>query len=249
MIGSARIAWAFLTRLPGGVHPDSSAAVAASVPWFPVVGVVLGATTGAVFLGLSEILSPVLAGIAAVGLGALVTGAFHEDGLADTFDSFGGYTVERRLEIMRDSRIGTFGTLALVLATGAKVAALAPLSGVDGLAALVAAHGLARAGALGVMLAGPEARPDGLGAASADLPRRAVGAVIVAGTTVGMIAGPPTALAVVLVAVAAAGLIWTARRRFGGVTGDVLGAGEQIGEVLVLVAVGATVHDTGWLWT
>ena len=85
-----------------------------SVPWFPVVGAVIGLMIGMVWLGLNELVSPLTSATIAVMVGVMITGAFHEDGLADTADSLGGYTPERRLEIMKDSRVGTFGVLALV---------------------------------------------------------------------------------------------------------------------------------------
>ena len=246
---SFRVAWAFLTRLPGGSHPNDDAAMARSVPWFPIVGLVLGAVLGAAYLGLVEVVSAPLAGLLVVGLGAVLTGAFHEDGLADTADAFGGYTPERRLEIMRDSRIGTFGTLALVVATGLKVVSLASLDGPDGLAALVAAHALGRTGALVAMLAGPEARADGLAASAADLPRRPVAAVVALAGVVAVGIGPVTAIAAGASLVVAALVTVAARRRFGGTTGDVLGATEQLGEIVVLVLASELLASTGWLWT
>ena len=246
---SARIAWAFLTRLPGGVHPEAEESMVPATPWFPVVGLVLGGLLGGVYLGLSEVTSPVVAALLAVGLGAIITGAFHEDGLADTFDAAGGFHAERRLEIMRDSRIGTFGTLALIVATGLKVAALASLDGADGLGALVAAHSLGRASALLVMGAGPEARADGLAATAAGLrgrPLLVVLALFAAGATA---VGPPTAAAAAGSALVAVGAVVGARRWLGGTTGDVLGAAEQVGEVVTLVVVSELLASGGWLWS
>lgn len=245
---SARIAWSFLTRLPGGAHPGPSDSMASAVPWFPVVGLVLGAGLGAVYLGLFEITSPTVAALATIGLGALATGAFHEDGLADTFDAFGGYEPEQRLEIMRDSRIGTFGTLALVVATGLKVAGLASLDGADGLVALVVAHSAARATALLVMRAGPDARTEGLAASATDLPRTAVAGVVAVTALAGVGLGPVTAIAVAALLGVAVGAVRVARRRFGGTTGDVLGAVEQVSEIVVLLVCAELVGELGWLW-
>ena len=244
----ARLAWAFLTRLPGGAHPVEGQSMAAALGWFPVVGAVLGAFTGLAHLGLSQVVSAPLAALVAVALGVLVTGAFHEDGLADTFDSLGGHSPERRLEIMRDSRIGTFGTLALVLVVGAKVFALIPLDGPDGLPALVLAHTLGRVGALVVMRIGPEASTDGLAATVGEVPGMAL-VIAGLGMTAAAALGPPTAVAAVGVVAVAPAITWFARRRLGGITGDVLGAAEQLGEVLTLVAVSELVTDHGWLWS
>ena len=178
-----------------------------------------------------------------------ITGGFHEDGLADTADALGGSDRERRLEIMKDPRIGTFGALALVLSLLVRVLALGSLGPLDGLLALVAAHALGRAAATAAMIAFPAAGPDGLGQSyTAHLPRAATGAVAAlagAGAAslglTGAVALGATVLGGALVAV-------SARRLFGGTTGDVLGAVEQIGEMAVLVSVARLVADHGWAW-
>lgn len=242
------MALAFLTRLPGGVHPGEGDSLGHAVPWFPVVGALVGGLAGLVYLGVEAIAQPGIAAVLAVGVAALLTGAFHEDGLADTFDSLGGTTPARRLEIMRDSRLGTFGTLALVVATGMKVVALAPLSGVDGLGALVAAHVIGRAGALTAMTAGPEARTDGLAARAADLPRVAVNVSIIVALGGALVLGRPTAEAVPACLVISAIVVTVARRQFGGITGDVLGAVEQLAEIATLVIISEAVGESGWLW-
>lgn len=244
-----RVAWAFLTRLPGGTHPGDERAMAAAVPWFPAVGVMVGGLLGLAWLGLVELVAPTTAALLVVGLGAALTGAFHEDGLADTADSFGGYDAERRLAIMRDSRIGTFGAFALMVGTGLKVVALARLDGPDGCLALVLAHGLGRTTALGVMWAGPEARPDGLAAAAADIPRRAVAGLVVAVLVASLAVGPSSAVAAGFLVVLAVSALALARRAYGGTTGDVLGAVEQLGEIVVLTIAAEMAVDPGWLWS
>lgn len=244
---SARVAWAFLTRLPGGHHPAPGESLAGALPWFPAVGAVIGALTGLVFLGLSEITSATIAAVAAVAAGAVVTGGFHEDGLADTADSFGGYDRERRLEIMRDSRLGTFGTLALTLGVLTKVVALSGFDGPDGLLALVAAHAVARAGALVTMRIGPEARPDGLAAAAADVPASAliVALLLVVGSAA---IGPGFLVAGAAVLALAVGGALLGRRHLGGTTGDLLGAVEQVGEIAILTILVELGGIEGWLW-
>ena len=231
-----RYAWAFLTRLKGGLHPDSDDKIGASVVWFPVVGIVVGAITGAAYLGMVEFVDSFLAALFAVGLGAILTGGFHEDGLADTSDALGGSTKERRLEIMRDSRVGTFGALALILVTLGKVGALESLSGTDGLIALIAAHALGRAGALALMLTRTRARSAGLGAVyTTHLPRRSVAFVVVVIFALAALTGVSGLVAVGAVLGVVVLMAVLAHRRFGGLTGDVLGATEQLGELAVLI--------------
>ncbi len=242
-----RYAWAFLTRLRGGLQPDSDEKIATSVAWFPIVGIVIGAVTGAAYLSTVEFVDSFLAALLAVALGTMLTGGLHEDGLADTSDALGGSTMQRRLEIMRDSRVGTFGALALILVTLGKVGALESLSGTDALFALTAAHALGRTGALALMLAGTRARSAGLGAAYTErLPRRSVGFVVVvifvstALTGVsGLVAAGAVLGVVVLMAV-------VAHHRFGGLTGDVLGAAEQLGELAVLIALSQLSEAPAW---
>ena len=246
---SFRHAWAFLTRLPGGAHPADARQLGASVPWFPVVGAVLGLLIGLVWVGMGELVSPLPAATIAVLVGVAVTGAFHEDGLADTADSLGGYTPERRLEIMKDSRVGTFGVLALVFSVLIRVIALAALEPVEGLVALVMAHAVGRSVATLVMVTTPAATAGGLGQSyAAHLPRSAVLAigVIIAGCSV--VGGPAGVVGYAVAVAGAALLVVLARRAYGGTTGDVLGAVEQVGEMAVLTAAARLVAEHGWQW-
>ena len=115
----------FLTRLPcPATTPYAPSDLAGSIGWFGLVGVPVGTVVAAVALALRSVVTPAFAAVLAVAAGAMVTGAFHEDGLADTCDAFGGYTPERRREIMRDSRVGTFGALGLIVLFASKVIAL-----------------------------------------------------------------------------------------------------------------------------
>lgn len=233
-----RTALAFLTRLPGGRHPDDQAGLTASVPWFPVVGVAIGAIGAGVYVAALEVLTPVPAAALAFIATALATGGFHEDGLADSFDALaGGWTRERRLEILKDSRHGTFGVLSLVLISVLKISALASLAGRDAAVALVCAHVIGRAGAVALMGTAPTATDRGLGA---DYTRALGVPATIAGTAVGVAAAglgfgvfAPVVIAAVAVGVAAVG--WWAWRKIGGVSGDLLGAAEQVGEATVLL--------------
>ena len=237
-----RTALAFLTRLPGGRHPETESELTASVPWFPVIGVVIGALGGLVYWGAVELVAPLAAAGLALAVTALVTGGFHEDGLADSFDALaGGATRERRLEILKDSRHGTFGVLALVVITLVKAGALSSLGGLDGVAALVVAHSLGRAAAVGLMVAAPVATTSGLGAdyTRALSPIAGSFGVVVGVAAAGLVFGLFAPVVVAIVAATTAAVGWWAHRTIGGVTGDLLGAAEQVGEAVVLLAASA----------
>jgi adenosylcobinamide-GDP ribazoletransferase len=233
-LGDISSALMLLTRLP---VPGSHLARAAGVWVWPIVGAVVGLVGAAVYwLAVRLGLSPAMAAICAIAVTALTTGALHEDGLADTADGFGGgATVARKLEIMRDSRIGTFGALALILSVGLRGAALATLADPVVVAiALVAAGVLGRAAMIGMMLALPPARGDGMAAALGPLPLTPAAIGIAIAFTCVLL--PHGIRAVAAAALAAALMVWLARRQIGGHTGDVLGATEQAAECAVLIA-------------
>ena len=118
----------FLTRVPVRVAIGERD-IAASVAWFPVVGALVGAVSGAVYLGASQLWPPLVAALLAVGAGIAVTGAFHEDGLGDTADAFGAASTGRDPQpVLKDPRMGTFGVVALVLVIGLRVASVASLT-------------------------------------------------------------------------------------------------------------------------
>jgi adenosylcobinamide-GDP ribazoletransferase len=238
----------FLTRVP--VRRRITADLATVVVWFPVVGALIGAAVGGIAAGLWHVVPSGVAGAVAVLAGVLITGAFHEDGLADTADAIaGGTTLERRLEILEDPRHGSYGVAALCGSIVLRVVALAALGPAAVFAGAVAAHALARGAAVATMGVAPVARGHGLGAGYARRvgPRRAAAgaavALAIAGAATGWWAGP-----LALAAVVAAGAVWwLAGRALGGITGDVLGAIEQIAECLVLVTVTALArHHTLW---
>src|SRR5882724_12552182 len=143
LLDDLRVAVAFLTRIPLP-HPDGAMPrdLARAQRMFPLVGAAIGAAVGLFYLATLAIGVPALAAAAlALGAGALLTGALHEDGLADVADGFGGGRDKAaKLEIMRDSRLGTYGALILLVAFAAKLAALAALPRSAVLPALVAAH-------------------------------------------------------------------------------------------------------------
>jgi adenosylcobinamide-GDP ribazoletransferase len=240
----------FLTRVP--VHLDERPDVARCVPWFPVVGALVGAAAGGTAAALHELTGPTVAAACAVIVGLLATGAFHEDGLADVADAFGGaWTPAERLRILKDPRHGTYGVAALSGSVVMRVACVASLpTAATAFAGLVVAHTLGRGAAVGVMATVRAAGADGLGASHTGSVRRAdaligvLAAAIIAAVLTGWWAGPLIAAATA----GAAGIAWLARRKIGGSTGDVLGAAEQVAECLVLVvAVGlAREHQLWW---
>lgn len=238
---------AFLTRVPAG-SGAAERALPAAVPWFPVVGALVGAAVAASFAAATAAFPPLVAGFLAVGVGIAVTGALHEDGLGDTADAFGGGgDRDSTLGILRDPRLGTYGVVAIALGVLIRGASISSLDAWEALAALVGAHALSRAAAVGVLAVVPPAAADGLGAAYG---RRVGGVRGAAGMAIGLALGAGAlgvigVGAAVPVAAASLGIAWVSRRRIGGVTGDVLGAVQQVGEVLVLlVAVGAA--RAGW---
>ena len=246
---SLRYAWAFLTRLPGGAHPPTERDLGRSVPWFPLVGAIVGALSGAMFWAVWQPLGAQLAAVAAVASGVVVTGAFHEDGLADTADALGGTTPEERREIMKDSRLGTFGTLALMLATLVQVFAVMPLAARDAIIAMALAHGVGRALAVTAMATMPAASGTGLGHGYAAHLRAAPCALsMLVSYGAAFAIGPVGVFAVGAATGGALAVGLVARFRFGGMTGDVLGATAQVSQMAALVAVSRLHDDFGWFW-
>ncbi len=234
----------FLTRVPvpGSIGERD---IAASIAWFPVVGALVGAVSGAVYLGASRLWPPLVAALLAVGAGIAVTGAFHEDGLGDTADAFGAASTGRDPQpVLKDPRMGTFGVVALVLVIGLRVALVASLTPRAGALALIAAHALARGVSAATVVSAPSAGV-GLGSSYASLaPRwRGVVAVVVACVIGTICIGIAAPVALALTAVAALLQARWAERELGGVSGDVLGTIEQSGELItLLVAVAFAAH-------
>jgi adenosylcobinamide-GDP ribazoletransferase len=208
---------------------------------FPIAGALIGLVGGVVYWladGLG--LDPLVAATLAVTATILMTGALHEDGLADTADGFGGGgTKTRKLEIMRDSRSGAYGVLALVLSVLLRVGAIASLAEPSlAVAALIAAHAGARAALPLFMRLVPSARQDGLSATAGKPPAGgAVTAVMLGLLALALCLGVGAALLAALLVAAALGVMaWLCVRQIGGQTGDVLGAVEQVSEILILLA-------------
>jgi adenosylcobinamide-GDP ribazoletransferase len=232
-----RVATAFLTRVPLARPTDSPRALARAVPWFPVVGAGIGLAVAGTFAAATAVLPSLPAAAIAVGAGIALTGAFHEDGLADFADAFGGRTREDALRIMKDPTHGTFGVVAIGLSILIRTAALSGLDGWTAVAVLPAAHALARAAALLLLGFLPPATGSGLGADYAAWTRGpTLAAAAAAGVLVGVLGlrgWAIVAVAAVAIGVLVVGVL--AWRRLGGITGDVLGAAEQVGEAAVLL--------------
>lgn len=230
---NARAAVIFLTRLPAGrVEADD---FARAPGWFAAVGLLVGGVQAAIWLLGWSLWGAGLASIAAIVSGALLTGALHEDGLADTFDGLAsGASSQRALDIMRDSRIGSYGALALVSVPGATALALTQLGPAAAPAALVAAATLSRATMALILRHGPYLRAKGSGSGMTGGQGGTGAAATLLALAAALGLGAPAlgwAMAGGIVGlVLAVGAIWLwARRRLGGMTGDILGAAQQLG--------------------
>jgi adenosylcobinamide-GDP ribazoletransferase len=242
----------FYSRLPLPALPwEQNAHALPSFPRLvrviPLAGLLIGLAPAAV-LGCALLLDlgPWLAAILSVGAMVLATGALHEDGLADVADSFGGSTREKRLEIMRDSRIGSFGASALFLALALRIGALATLaSRIDGgavTAVVLLVASLSRTTGLMPLVFLSPARQDGMSQAVGQPAREtfwlaagiAGGIAVVLGALAGL---PPIGVALTLVLSGLSGVALTgfASRHLGGQTGDIAGAAQQVAEIAALI--------------
>jgi adenosylcobinamide-GDP ribazoletransferase len=213
--------------------------------YFPLIGILVGGFSAVVLLLASEIWNGLLPALLAIAAGIALTGALHEDGLADTADGFGGgRSRQARLAIMKDSRIGTYGTLALGITTALRVVTLAALPPWIGAAALIGAHAGGRLLAAAAMTTLPYAGdPAATKLTYVDAPIR--GSEIALGMILTLAALLPLARNGILAAVIgvlfgtalAAWLVDRAYKLIGGYTGDVLGATEQLFEVGFLLGV------------
>jgi adenosylcobinamide-GDP ribazoletransferase len=245
------VALQFLTRLPAprwvGFEP---AWLNASARHFPLVGALVGALGAAVLLFASMLWPPTVAALLALAATMFITGAFHEDGLADTLDALGGAVPrERALAIMKDSRIGSYGAVALIVVLGARVALMAALCVGPWpflVAAMVLSQAFGRAGAVALMALLPyagdaehaKAKPLATAIGRVEWTTALAWAVGLLAVAAGAGAITLARAAAVLAATAGVTLLlrgWL-RRRLGGYTGDTLGATEQFIEVALLLA-------------
>ncbi len=232
IIAQMQIALMLLTRLPAGRLPAAVPNMAQAAWAYPLAGLVVGALGAVILAACAALPAPLAAGVVVAG-SLLITGGLHEDGLADVADGFGGgQTTARKLEIMRDSRIGSYGTLALIVSVGMRAAALAlmiPQGFAHAAAALIAIECASRAGLPAVLRFVPAARKDGLGQAAAGVNGLHAGIAVIIGaaalTLLGLMAALMVGSAMVLVLLL---MVALARHQIGGQTGDVLGAMQQV---------------------
>lgn len=232
-MAAPRTAFAFLTRLPMGLPPDRAIDLRAAAPWFPIVGLAVGGVGAGVRVLAGAVLPAAPATVLALASMVLLTGGLHEDGLADTADAIGAHVDRaRRLEILRDPRIGTFGGLALALALLFSYSALSGLPADRFARAVVVGAALARTSPLIQSRLAPPARRDGSGA----LLSPSILAIVIASAVataaaigIGLPAPGGTALGTALIATVGGSLL--VRRMIGGTTGDTFGAVAKLVEV------------------
>lgn len=228
------VAFAFLTRVP--IRHGEVTSMGATASFFPLVGAVIGAFSALTWIAANAFLSPAPSAVLALAVGIAISGAFHQDGLADCLDGFvGGWTPEQRLEILKDSRHGTYGVMVLVVQVALQIAFVASMSVAVGSVALILMHCLARVAAVSIMRSGNSVAA-GLGTQyTSDTRRSDVAFAFVISLVISVALAGFWAPVVLLAACLAAWLFaaW-ARRKIGGVVGDVLGASEQCAETTVL---------------
>lgn len=237
-----RLAVMLLTRLPAGRLQDPAPSFADAAWAYPVAGALVGALSGATYCGFAAFGVPALASaLLAIGVAVLVTGAMHEDGLADVADGFGGGGDRaRKLEIMRDSRVGTYGVVAVVLVIGLLASAVAVLEpSWRVFFAFIAVGAISRAMMLVPMTFLPPARDDGLGAQAVLSGPLAFCAALGAALVLSLPVFVPALVATWAMGAVAFGMVMLARRQIGGQSGDVLGATQKLAEVFGWLALSA----------
>lgn len=242
------LALGFLTRLPITLRGYSDAAERTrALRAYPLAGLLIGLAGGAIYaLAIWLSLPPLVSALLALATMMKLTGALHEDGLADMSDALGAPVEQaRRLEIMRDSRIGSYGVLALVLAVALKAVVLAALAAQSvwlAVAVIVAAAAVSRVAPAGMMHLLMPARGDGLSAAAGRPARTTVIQALTLATLISVLALWPVSLLMGLFVVPLSGLVGLllvtsiAQAQIGGQTGDVAGASQVVSELAILIA-------------
>jgi adenosylcobinamide-GDP ribazoletransferase len=229
----------FLTRVPLGPRQEPSAdALLRAAPFFPLVGAAVGLAVGGAAIGLAQVMPSLLAGLLAVTLELILTGALHLDGLADSADGLGGRDREHSLAIMRDHSLGAYGAAALTLDLAIKATALASLAEAEALAPVVAALALSRAAPLPLARLLPYAQT-GSGTGRALAGRLGTPSALAGGALALALALTAVGSDALLLALGAAAVTATvgvlASRRLGGATGDAMGAAIELSATCCLV--------------
>ena len=229
----------FLSRIPiSTANLHSPERLEAAVRYYPLVGLMLGGLSALIFWASDFIFPTAIALMFAIAIGLLLSGGFHQDGLADTFDGIGGgLSRAQALEIMKDSRLGTYGTLALITALALKFAALSALPAIWIIAGLMTAHSVSRLSSIVVIATSTYAREEGKA-------KPVAGGVSRVGLGVAALTGTATICAASLVLplpaifagltgliVGHIGIRLFFERKLGGYTGDTLGAVQQVSEI------------------
>ena len=232
------VAFAFLTRIP--IRHKEPIDIHHAARWFPLVGAIVGLISGATFFGLSHVIPALPAAVLALLVSTLICGGFHQDGLADVADGVvGGWNPEQRLAILKDSRHGTYGVLALVLQFALQISFLASMKPLWGFIALIVSNTLARVVPLFFMLANAAPLSAGMGATySREIRSKDITiATVIGGLLVSALLGDDALILIPILIVSNLLFFYYIRRKIGGVVGDVLGASEQISETIILLTV------------
>lgn len=229
----------FLTRIP--ISTDqlyTPERLEASTRYYPLVGLFIGGVCALTYWASQFVFPNLIAVIFAIAAGLILSGGFHEDGLADTFDGIGGgLDRDQALEIMKDSRLGTYGTLALIIALGVKFSALIALPALWIIAGLIAAHTMSRLSSIIVITTSTYAREDGKAKPVASgISRTGLGVAALTGLVT--LCAVSWVLPLTAILAGAIGLVvghigmrFFFERKLGGYTGDTLGAIQQVSEI------------------
>ena len=236
MINDIKVAFAFLTRIP--IKHKEEISIQRSAVWFPLVGFVIGISSGLIFIGLNELIPAAPSAALTLIFWILVTGGFHQDGLADTFDGLvGGWNPEDRLRILKDSRHGTYGVLSIVLQLIIQFALLSTLKSQIALLALVTAHTLSRLVPIYFMLTPAAPSHEGMGATYVRTVKKihVLFATLLTFSLLAPLIGLHLLVIGTIVGIVSLFFLLYVRKKIGGVVGDVLGASEQIAESFILL--------------
>ena len=245
------IALMFLTRLPVGRFCSGDARVlSVATRYFPLVGAFVGLLLALILVAAHQLLPAGIAVVLMLIAGVRLTGAFHEDGLADVADSAGAFDIDRKLEIMRDSRVGTYGSLALILLVLGKYLVMTELLTMNVsfcIAALMSAHILSRWSSVWLMATEQYARPE---AANKVVAEGVTRARLIESTIIALLLLTPLVWISSLTVYALLPIAWITaiicaqrfKKAFGGITGDCLGAANQVVELVVLIVALAFIY-------